>query len=377
MNSFRLNLAVFLLTGACSSTSDLGSNAQPNDAGPNTNGDASPNTSGASTTGMTSMTATGPGTTGGAGGTGGADPTTTGGGTSGTGGGGASGGSGGQGGSAQGGMGGSSGAAGKAGGGAAGTLGGAGGGGPTVQEIVPTLDGFLWVAACSNGSLPGDCAIYNDTGTQCVFTGSWSAMGAFKIKKHTVGGTPGTKYLINFEVRGVTGGKTYDGGTRQSTAATFNQTGNDGWYVGGSPTETKWNTYEIHVNPPVPGQPVTTAATAPSCAGCPPLGSNIYYANMIPDADGVREPFPIGFKASFPVLGGSTITLLIHDSNCLAQQNCGGNPDPGAPCDQSRTIDLSGLSPLPANFTQPYSQQLGSLLYPQWLLFDVQSVTQL
>jgi hypothetical protein len=223
-----------------------------------------------------------------------------------------------------------------------------------------------------------DCPIQNDTGMACITnTADFNALGAFKIKTHKVGGTPGTKYMINFEGRGVTGGKNYNGGMRQSTAATFNQTGNDGWEVGGAPTPTKWNTYEIHVNPPVPGQPVTTAANAPKCTGCPPAGSNIYYTNAIPNTDGVHETFPIKFKASFPVLGGSTITLLIHDSNCLGQQNCGDNPAIDALCNQSRTIDISGMSPQPTPFVQPYSMTRGNVWYPQWLLFDVQSVSQM
>ena len=55
-------------------------------------------------------------------------------------------------------------------------------------------------------------------------------------------------------------------GTRQSTATTFNQMSNDGWRVGGLPTDSKWNTYEIHVSPPVPGQPVNNQNL--TCAGC-------------------------------------------------------------------------------------------------------------
>ena len=39
----------------------------------------------------------------------------------------------------------------------------------TVEQIVPTLDGFLWVGDCSNGAGSGkDCPINNDTGMACV-----------------------------------------------------------------------------------------------------------------------------------------------------------------------------------------------------------------
>jgi hypothetical protein len=247
---------------------------------------------------------------------------------------------------------------------------------------VPTLDGFLWIGDCGAGAGSGkDCPILPDNGGTCATNNDFFARGAFKIKTHKVGGTMGTKYMINFEARGVTGGKEYTGGMRQSTATTFNQTANDGFRVGGIPTDSKWNTYEIHVSPPVPGVAVNNQKL--TCTGCPTGPDNIYYTNSIPNTDGVHETFPMKFKASFPVLGGGTITLIIHDSNCLGQQNCGPDPDPNAMCIQPapggpRTIDISGMSPQPMNFVQPYSQvHTPNPWYPQWLLFDVQSVTQM
>jgi hypothetical protein len=42
-----------------------------------------------------------------------------------------------------------------------------------------------------------------------------------------------------------------------------------------------------------------------------------------------------------------------------------------------RTIDLSGLSPQPpASFHQPPTNQIGNMTYyPQWLFFDVKTIT--
>jgi hypothetical protein len=311
--------------------------------------------------------------TGGTGGTTGAggDPTTT------TSGGGAGGGT-----TTTGGGAGPAGAGGGGRGGAGGATGGAGGGGVTPQDIVPTLDGFLWTGKCATGAGSGkDCPIYSDSATSCVTNNDFYTRGAFQVKTHKVGGTTGTKYMINFEARGVTGGKEYTGGTRQSTATTFNQTGNDGWRVGGLPTDSKWNTYEIHVSPPVPGQPLNMQKL--TCTGCPAGMDNVYYTNSVPNTDGVHETFPMKFTASFPVLGGGTITLVIHDSNCLGQQNCGPDPDANAMCVQPapggpRTMDISGMSPPPMNFVQPYSQaNTPNPWYPQWLLFDVKTVTQM
>lgn len=248
----------------------------------------------------------------------------------------------------------------------------------TPKDIVPTLDGLLWVGDCADAVGNGkDCPIENSTGTACVSATNFYAAGAFKVQKHTVGGTPGTKYMLNVEGRGVTGGKNYNGGMRQSTETSFSQTANDGWYVGGLPTATKWNTYEIHVTPPVAGQPVNNQAL--TCPNCPTPPDNVYYTNSIAgNADGTHETFPIKFNASFPVLGGGTITLIIHDSNCLGQQNCGSNPDAAAMCTDPRSVDLIGMMPQPAaGFVQPYTQPHNpNPWHPQWLFLDVKSVTQ-
>jgi hypothetical protein len=274
-----------------------------------------------------------------------------------------------------------------AGGGAAGagTAGagtaGAGGGAVTAQSIVPTFDGFLWVGKCSDATTMGkDCPIWNDANTcpSTSATANYFTRGAFQTHKHTVGGTPGTKYMVTFEARGVTGGKTYTGGTQQTPATTYSQTDNDGWYSGGLPTDGTWNTYELHVTPPVPGVPVNNQAL--TCTDCPTPPDNVYYLNSMPTADTIHVTLPMKFTGSFPVLGGGTITLIVHDSNCLGQQNCG--PDTSgsssAMCNAARKIDLSGLAVQPpAGFTQPYTQAHNpNPWYPQWLFFNVTSVTQ-
>ncbi len=270
---------------------------------------------------------------------------------------------------------------GTAGSGTAGAGGGsAGGGGLTVESIVPTLDNYFWVGKCGDAqSTTKDCPVLSDVGAGCntSATMNWFETGAFKVATHKVGGTVGAKYIINFDARGMTGGKHYDGGTRQGTDTMYNQTGNDGWYAGGTPSQTKWNTYEIHVSPPVPGVPVSTEKLV--CTNCPSGPDNVYYTNAFGGTvDGTHEVFPVKFSASFPVLGGGTITLVIHDSNCLAQQNCGTNEDFAAMCDAPRAMDLSGFGGVPpAAFVQPYSQQhTPNNWYPQWLLFDVKSITQ-
>jgi hypothetical protein len=155
-----------------------------------------------------------------------------------------------------------------------------------------------------------------------------------------------------------------------TTPPTSPETTNDGWYVGGTPTDSKWNTYEIHVNPPVAGSNALSGT------------DDVYYLNAFPSVSGgldswceMHETFPMKYTASFPVTGGGTIKLILHDSNCLGQMNCGG-PNRQTTCANSRTIDLTGMSPQPTSPpspTQPYKQSNG--FYPQWLFFNVKSVT--
>jgi hypothetical protein len=135
---------------------------------------------------------------------------------------------------------------------------------------------------------------------------------------------------------------------------------NNSWYVGGTQfNDSIWNTYEIHVTPPVPGE------------------ANVYYANGFPMNPAWCEKeatYEIRYTAKFAVLGGGTIQFTIHDANCQAQQNCGGD-DTATVCNATRTIDVSGLSPAPT-FTQPVTNVVGTrTYYPQWLYFDVKSVT--
>jgi len=177
-----------------------------------------------------------------------------------------------------------------------------------------------------------------------------------------VKGTTGTPYTINFEVRGVLGTRCYTGGTPAVANMTPNANGaNNTWYVGGTQANNSiWNTYELHIAPPVTGE------------------ANVYYFNSFPaNVTGWCEKeasYQIGYTASFKVLGGGTMTFEIHDANCLVMQNCGPD-DTAATCTAPRTVDLSGMTP-PATFTQPPTNLVsGTTYYPQWVYISVKSVT--
>jgi hypothetical protein len=169
-------------------------------------------------------------------------------------------------------------------------------------------------------------------------------------------------------------------GTPGSTAAGVESGPNNGWYAGGKQyNDSIWNTMEIRVAPKVTGQPNQTLNT----------GYDIYFANSFQNSNSSaagtaqwwcqREAtYEVGYNASFPVMGGGTITLVTHDSNCRALQNCGSTLSLMT-CNSanSRTISMSGVTPAaPASFPQPRSFSLnGTTYYPQWLWIDVTSVT--
>jgi hypothetical protein len=233
----------------------------------------------------------------------------------------------------------------------------------TPADIVPDLDGFYWEGTCSgNVSVSGkNCPLYDNGATTCASGTSWANRGTIRDKILNVKGTSGTTYTINFEVRGVVGTRCYTGGKAASTATPTATGQNNTWYVGGTQAnDSIWNTYELHVDPAVTGE------------------ANVYYFNAFPsNPDWCQKEctYEVKYTASFKVTGGGTMKFTVHDSNCQGQQNCGSN-ESATTCDSPRSnIDLTGMSPA-ATFKQPPTNSVsGKTYYPQWLYFDVKSVT--
>ena len=272
--------------------------------------------------------------------------------------------------------------------GSAGTTGagGTGGGGAlTPDAIVGTapngLDGFYWeVTPSGNTALSGTNYPFNASGTSSCPGGSWNTAGYINTKPViNVKGTTGQKYTVNINVRGVAGTRCYEMGTPLSTAAGVENGPNNGWYAGGKQyNDGIWNTMEFRVAPKVAGQPNQTLNT----------GYDIYFANSFqnsnPSAAGTGQwwcqreaTYEMGYNASFPVTGGGTITLVVHDTNCRTLANCGPVLSQQQ-CDTAaaRSINMSGVSPAPTGFTQPRTFSLnGTTYYVQWLWIDVTSVT--
>jgi len=232
------------------------------------------------------------------------------------------------------------------------------------KDIVPDLVGFYWEGTCSgNISATGKTCPFapaGSTSATCPSGSTWATSGSIRDTNLAVKGTTGTQYTITFDVHGVAGTRCYTGGTPASTTAPSATGPNNTWYVGGQQAnDSIWNTYELHVSPTVTGE------------------ANTYFLNAFPsnpDWCQKEASYEIKYTASFKVLGGGTMKFTIHDTNCLAQQNCGGN-DTDTTCNSPRTIDLSGMNPA-ATFAQPPTNTVGGTkYYPQWLYFDVKSVT--
>ena len=244
---------------------------------------------------------------------------------------------------------------------------GAGGGASVLPEtVVPDLMGFYWEGTC-NGNIVihgRNCpyAPKGSTSATCPSGATWDTRGTIISQVLNVKGTTGTEYTVTIQVAGVLGTRCYTGGTPAVANMTPSATGpNNTWYVGGVQANNSiWNTYELHIAPPVAD-----------------AAANVYYFNAFPsnpDWCQKEASYQIGYTASFKVLGGGTMTFTVHDANCMVQQNCGGD-DTATTCSAPRTIDLSGMTP-PATFTQPPKNSVnGTTYYPQWLYFDVKSVT--
>jgi hypothetical protein len=231
---------------------------------------------------------------------------------------------------------------------------GGAGGASSDTTIAGKLDGALITYPCGTGHSGFDCDNVGCSNGKVTHTQTFQ-----------IGGDSGSTYNLTFRVRGIVEAYNYVGGTRDAGDASI--TKNPDLFLRGGAAQpagasgSDYDVYELDVSPAVPNSP------------------NTYFLNSVTNAENphtsgttLHLSFAIDYTKTIPVMGGGTITVKQYDSNCKSVMNCG--PVAGNSCAAPRKIDLSGASPAPSSFTQPYQMPTGA--YPQWLFFDVTSVTK-
>jgi len=215
----------------------------------------------------------------------------------------------------------------------------------TPAQVGGQLEGFLFLSPCESQDFGHDCTL-----PQC--------QGGSKTVQRTLqlGGEPGVVYDITIHVYGVVEPRVYQGGVRRA-GPNFDPNTTDFWYEGGQlPANTgTYNSYEMHVEPPVPGAP------------------NAYFLNSRTGGD---TPFLIrlDYEATFPVQGGGTIRWRTFDLNCRQITNCNDNECGSlGPKPLTQPTVAGANPPPPATFTQPFQSAANAGL-GQWIYIDVTAV---
>jgi len=355
MNFVRLAslTSVILAAGiGCSSGDDDANKSSGGMSG--TGATAGQTAGGTAGSGGSSGTATTAGTGGSTGGAGGATAGSAGmssGGTSGT---------------ASGGAGTGAGGAGATGAGAGGmATGGMGGGGLDPDTFFsPNLNGLYYELRTYNGTDPGGGMYWltEMAGDACPTGADWASSGITRTKDFTAKGTAGQKYTVNFQVRGAMALRCVSGGTPSGMMGDAMGTKNNTFYVGGTQfMDSPLNTWQFDVTPAVTGE-----------------AANTYFLNGIPSSSNqcdAKVVYDVGYTAKVVVAGDSKITLSAHSSDCKVPQNCGADPTGAGGC-KPRTIDMTGVE-VHASPMQPVADVFDPvMLYPQWIVIDITSITQ-
>jgi hypothetical protein len=221
------------------------------------------------------------------------------------------------------------------------------------------MDGLFWAFRAMNPDDAGENKYFlQNTGEECPVGDSWATSGATREHTFQAMGTAGQKYTVNFELRGALGLRCYTDGT--PTGMVPDPAGiNEAFYVGGQQFGDSFlNTVELAVTPPVADE----------------AASN-YFLNGIPstsEACDAEITYDVQYKAQFVIMGDSTITLQTRASDCTMLENCGA--DPAAGC-EPRIVNVDGVE-VRASPSQPIFDYLNGMdIYPQWLVFDIQSIT--
>lgn len=229
--------------------------------------------------------------------------------------------------------------------------------GPTLPELVGSLDGRLVMTPCGDTPNTDDCDVAgwvtDGQSTDCVNDRLDANID------HPIGGTEGATYMLTLHFYGVNEPKVYGSGVDREADNRPDLNGGDPlpWATAEPNHEypsSDYNTYEIRVEDPA-GDEV-----------------GVYYLNA--DTQEGHFTMLIDYEKTIPVIGGGNIHLRIYDANCRQIKNCGTSA--GAPCgNKARSVDISGADPQPQGLQQPGLGQTADHA-GQWLLIDAIGFTE-
>jgi len=256
----------------------------------------------------------------------------------------------GQGGVGQGGMGqGGMGQGGMGQGGMAGGMAGAGGGammpvGEGLSDMGYPWKSSWWISGCQTKA-GHDCI----TIPTCPTTGAnFEDKGAVTKERFPIGGTPGTKYDVTFQINGISEGKFYSGGTPSLTAnnlpANLNGSNLDTFHIGGTSNPSNYNVIKL---------------TVLDSAGKELATNGHYYFNSFPQSTGAEShrTFHLSYSKTIEVIGGGFVEYLAEDSNCHAIDNCGDGDVSDTVCNAARGIPNEEANPLPPKGIDPVTHK--------------------
>ncbi len=220
---------------------------------------------------------------------------------------------------------------------------------PTVADIVPDMDGFLYEGECDGGSASFECPMKGCDGGVLMQATSFA-----------VGGQPDTVYELELHVYGVVELRSdYTGGTRRQGMASNAESSGDFWYDGGSYTPgAGYNVYSLTVTP-----------------GVGDGDSDSYFLNARDRSAEGHEVWELDFEASVRVAGGGSIEFLAYDPNCLQIMNNSETARPAAGSGPNGAIISTSVEmadPSPDGLEQPVASDGRA---GQWIYIDVVNVS--
>lgn len=254
-------------------------------------------------------------------------------------------------------------------GGSAAGMSGTAGQGPL--NIIDGRDFLIWPRCdADNSGFETTCKFYGMQGPSACNNPDlpFDQSGAFLKETIPVGGSNGTVYHVQVRVTGAATTRCYRDG---QLAPVGTPGGTQNIYVGGTPTESTWTSFELHSYD----------------AGGKPQG--VYYLNAAPDPSSpnvhcetysTQQLFNV---VTLDLPGAGYVETVVHDTDCVMDTNCEANKTWCVPIGPTGVTD-----PLPPEFVPddaggsvrmiPKDTRYGAnntAQYPQFIYVDVQDVT--